>query len=388
MCSGFDFPNEDLVSKMKVNRNKKQKTQVRDFLQNNKKRKNGKDPANGLYGTYPAVNGYDNSDYKPEFLYHYPSNSLGLETDLLYGRSGYGSLGGSVYPSTDPYRLDVEKQGYTNGYYLDRQYQHTLSYHGNSYADLVSPGPKYGYSLDTYSLDLAKKVHYNDDISRLDDYKKYGYSYRQDWLAQGLEPVDLRSASMYSGTLDPNTSAATPLHSSNLFKTDPCQSYLPLKDSIKGVNSPDSLNSVNNGGLQPMNHSSVIKNMSSPRNVTQNRCASVENMNSPGANNFQQQQQHRGNVIHNGSSWSQCGKTGHSLNPSPISNPHSDTGSSPKHGLELGVRDINRNHLSEKGDTVHIGAESPMTGATPASVIHSSVAYKSLHDRYVFLLLR
>jgi len=385
MCSGFDFPNEDLVTKMKSNRNKKQKTQVRDFIQNNKKRKNGKEPANGIYGGYSPMNGYDNSEYKPEFLYHYPSNSLGLDSDLLYNRTGYGSLGSSVYPSTDPYRLDVEKHGYTNGYYLDRQYQHTLSYHGNSYADLVTQGSKYGYGLDTYSLDLAKKVHYNEDLSRLDsEYKKYGYGYRQDWLAQGLEPVDLRSSAMYGGPLDPNTSATPSLHS-NLFKSDPCQNYLPLKDSIKGVNSPDNLNVVNsNSGLQSINHSSVIKNMSSPRALTQNRCASVENLNSPGANSYpSQQQQHRANVIHNGATWSQCGKSGHSLNPSPISNSHSETGSSPKHGLELGVRDINRNHLTDKVDGIQIGAESPMTGATPASVIHSSVSYKSLHDRLV-----
>lgn len=328
---------------------------------------------NGLYGTYSPLNGYENGEYKPEFLYHYPSNNLGLDSDLIYNRTGYGS----VYPSTDPYRLDVEKHSYTNGYYLDthRQYQHTLSYHGNSYADLVTQGSKYGYSLDTYSLDLAKKVHYNDDLSRLDsEYKKYGYGYRQDWLAQGLEPVDLRSSAMYGGT-DPNASAAM----SNLFKSDPCQNYLPLKDSIKGINSPESLNVVNNSGLQSINHSSVIKNMSSPRAVTQNRCASVENLNSPGANSFQQQ--HRGNVIHNGSTWSQCGKSAQSLNPSPLSNSHSESGSSPKHGLEMGVRDINRNHLTEKGDSVHIGADSPMTGATPASVIHSSMSYKSLHDR-------
>jgi len=357
---------------------------------------------NGLYGAYPGINGYENGEYKPEFLYHYPSNNLGdLGSDLLYNRApGYSALGTGMYPGTDPYRLDVDKHSYTNGYYLDphRQYQHTLSYHGNSYADLVSQGSKYaGYGLDTYSLDLAKKVHYNDDFSRLDnEYKKYGYDYRQEWLSQrlngGIEPVDLRSSSMYAGSLDPSSSTAPSINSSNLFKSDPCQSYHPSKDTNKGITSPDVLNGVNNVGLQSMNHSSVIKSMSSPRSGHTNRCSSVENMNSPNPAGFPQQQV-RGGVIHSGSSWAQCVKTGAgagpgtSLNPSPISNTHSDTGSSPKHGGagslgDLGMRDtrdINRNHLTEKVDM--LGAESPMTGSTPASVIHSSMTYKGLHER-------
>ncbi|KAL4233708.1 hypothetical protein ACF0H5_008388 [Mactra antiquata] len=392
MCSGFDFPNDDLVSKMKGNRNKKPKTQVRDFLQTNKKRKTGKDGVNGFYGTYSGINGYENGEYKPEFLYHYTGNNIGLDSDLLYNRTpGYGSLGGSMYTPPDPYRLDVDKHGYTNGYYLDthRQYQHTLSYHSNSYADLVTQGSKYGYGLDTYSLDLAKKVHYNDDFGRIDnDFKKYGYDYRPEWLTQrlngGLEPVDLRSSSMYASALDTGTNSASSLHTSNLFKADSCHNYLPSKDT-KGVNSPDELNSVSSNLQQSMNQSSVIKNMSSPRPLTQNRCSSVEELNSPNTNTYhtgqQQQQQQRGNVIHNGPAWSQCVKTGQSLNPSPISNPHSDNGNSPKQGLEIGGRDINRNHLTDKGDVIHMGTESPMSGATPASVIHSSVSYKNMHER-------
>nr|AAZ83700.1 aryl hydrocarbon receptor [Dreissena polymorpha] len=391
MCTGFDFPSEDLVPKMKGNRNKKQKTQVRDFLQNNKKRKPGKDGVNGIYGAYPALNGYDASEYKPEFLYHYPGNNIpGLESDLLYNRApGYSALGSSVYPATDPYRLDVEKHGYANGYYLDRQYQHTLSYHSNSYADLVSQGSKYaGYSLDTYSLDLAKKVHYNDDLSRLDnEYKKYGYDYRSDWFSQrlngGMEPVDLRSSAMYGGALDPCTGSAAALNSNQLFKTDSCQSYV-VKDSNKGMNSPEVLQNINGTSLPSVNHSSVIKNMSSPRASGQNRCSSVENLNSPNTNNYQhhhQQQQHRGNVIHNSSSWAQCLKSGQSLNPSPISNSHSESGNSPKLGIELGLRDINRNHLNDKRDMSHLGVENTMSGGAQTSVIHSAASYKSLTDR-------
>ena len=399
MCSGFDFPNEDLIAKMKGPRNgKKQKTQVRDFIQNNKKRLKGKEGMNGLncYGAYPALNGYDNSDYKPEFLYHYPGNNIGLDSDLLYNRSHtYGSLTGSVYPTTDPYRLDVDKHSYTNGYYLDthRQYQHTLSYHGNSYSDFVAPGSKYGYDvtkygLDSYSLDFAKKVHYNEDLTRLDnEYKKYGYEYRPEWLAPrlngGLEPVDLRSTAMYNSSLEQGTSVVSSVQNS-LFKTDMChgQSYLSAKDT-KMVPSPDAV-TVNTGTMQQqLTHSSVIKSMSSPRPVSQTRCSSVENLGSPNANTYHGVQQQRANVIHNGSVWSNCAKSGHSLNPSPISNTHSEPDSSPKLNGEIGARDINRNHLVDKTEITHLGTESPMSGATPASVIHSSISYKNMQDRYV-----
>lgn len=387
VCSGFDFPNEDLVSKMKGARSKKQKTQVRDYLNSpNKKRKMGKEPANGLngYGAYPSLNCYDGSEFKPEFLYHYPGNNVGLEQDLLYNRShGYPSFPGSVYPNADPYRLDVDKHSYTNGYYLDshRQYQHTLSYHGNSYADLVAPGPKYGYdvakyNLETYSLDLAKKVHYNDDVGRLDnEYKKYGYDYRSEWLAPrlngSLEPVDLRS---YNSALDSGTSAGSALQGSNLLCHG--QSYLSGKDSRMN-RTPDEVQ-TGNGTLQTLTHNSVIKSMSSPRSVSQNRSSSVENLNSPSGNNYTNQQ--RANVIHNSSAWSQCSKAAQNINPSPNSTPASDHSASPKHNGDLS-RDINRNHLMDKNDLNNGGMESPMSGATPASVIHSSMSYKNLHDR-------
>ena len=373
---------------MKGARGKKQKTQVRDYLNSpNKKRKMGKEPVNGLngYGTYPALNCYDGSDFKPEFLYHYPGNNVGLETDLLYNRShSYSSYPGTVYPNPDPYRLDVDKQSYTNGYYIDshRQYQHTLSYHGNSYADLVAPGTKYGYdvakyNLETYSLDLAKKVHYNDDVGRIDnDFKKYGYDYRSEWLAPrlngSLEPVDLRS---YNSALEPGTSGGQGLQGSNLLCHG--QSYLSGKDS-RMIRTPDEVQTAN-GTLQSLTHNSVIKSMSSPRTVSQNRSSSVENLNSPNTNGYPNQQQ-RANVIHNGSAWSQCSKTAQTLNPSPNSTPQSDHSASPKHNGDLS-RDINRNHLMDKNELNNTGVESPMSGATPASVIHSSMSYKNLHDR-------
>ena len=374
------------MSKMKGARAKKQKTQVRDYLNSpNKKRKAGKDPVNGLngYGGYPPLNCYDGSDFKPEFLYHYPGNNVGLDQDLLYNRShGYSSFPGSVYSNPDPYRLDVDKHSYTNGYYLDthRQYHNSLSYHGNSYADLVAPGTKYGYdvakyNLETYSLDLAKKVHYNDDVGRLDnEYKKYGYDYRSEWLAPRLngtlEPVDLRS---YNSALEAGASASSGLQGSNLLCHG--QGYLSGGKDSRMIRTPDDVQ-TGNGTLQSLTQSSVIKSMSSPRTVSQNRSESVENMNqcSPNTNSYTNQQ--RANVIHNSSAWSQCSKTNQNLNPSPNSTSQSDHSASPKHN-----GDINRNHVMDKNDLNTGGIESPMSGATPASVIHTSMSYKNMHER-------
>ena len=184
--SGLD-EDEDL-GKSKSSRNKKSKTQLRDYLQAGRKRKTPYRevyPTLNGYNPYLSLNGYPNcqtGDVKAELMYPYGGTNFAIDSDFY--RSGYHAFAGSVYPGTDSLRLDADKHSYTNGYYLEpRQYQHTLQYHGNSYSDLMAQTSKYGYDvakfsycdpMGSYGLDLTKRGHYEDEISRYEaDLRKY-----------------------------------------------------------------------------------------------------------------------------------------------------------------------------------------------------------------------
>ncbi|KAJ8315578.1 hypothetical protein KUTeg_007728 [Tegillarca granosa] len=389
ICSGFDFPNDDLITKMKNGKNKKQKNQVREFIQSPVRKRKGacRENVNGLngYNGYPQYNGYDAGEFKPpDIIYPYPANNI-IEPDI-YRSHGYAGFPGSVYPPPEPYRLDTEKHGYTNGYYLDphRQYQHTLSYHGNGYPDFINPATKYSYDvskygLDGYSLDLAKKVHYGDELTRYDnDFRKYAYDYGNDRLPTrlngALEPVDLRSSSMYTGGalvngVDSMVGHPSCLSSSTLFKSDSIQGQNLLSKETKVIRSPSDV--IQNQGIttsMPLQHSSVIKNTASPRTSQHNsQSSNSDQMGSPPLNNYSSVG--RVNVINNGATWNQCSKSGQSLHPSPNSTPRSENAGSPKHNGLL-MKSDNGMHTS-----------SPVNGATPASVIHTPVTNRSPPNR-------
>ena len=204
-------------------RNKKNKTQLRDYLQTGRKRKTPyRECFNGLngYSPYSALNGYPTAcpqtgEIKADIsaMYPYTGNNYGLDTADIYRSTGY-SYGG-LYPSaTDSYRLEAEKHAaaYPNGYYLEpRQYQHTLQYHGNGYTDFMSPTSKYSYDMSkygydthavasSYGLDLSKRPY--DDM----DFHKYSHDYSA--------ADKLSSVSRVNGSLDP-------LKSSTLYGTTP-----------------------------------------------------------------------------------------------------------------------------------------------------------------------
>lgn len=364
ICSGFDFPNDEIVSKMKNVKNKKQKTCVREnFVQSpGRKRKCSREPVLNGYAGYPQYNGYDVADFKPDLLYPYPS---AIEPDIY---RGYASFHGSVYPGTESYRLaDSEKHAYTNGYYLDphRQYQHTLAYPGNGYSDLMAQPAKFGYDVtkygfNSYDLDIAKKAHYGEDVGRYDnDYRKYAYEYGNDRLPTRLngsiEPVDLRSSAMYNGV-------------DGIVGHNPC---LPTTSSLfketKVICSPSDIG-TNQGmsSTMPLHHSSVIKNAASPRSIQSSRNSDHMGGSSPVNiyNNNNNNNSARVNVINNTASW-HCTKPSQNIHPSPISTPRSDPGESPK------LNCVNKNESSL------LSTSSPVTGATPASVIHSAISNRT-----------
>ncbi|XP_033741802.1 uncharacterized protein LOC117328383 [Pecten maximus] len=359
ICSGFDFPNDDLI-KIKNGKKNKQKNQVREIVQTpGRKRKMCRE--NGLT-SYPQYNGYEGGDYKPELLYSYPPNNFGLESDL-YRSHGYSGFPGAVYPSTDSYRLDADKHGYTNGFYLEphhRQYQHTLSYHGNSYPDLMGTSTKYSYDMSKYGFEsYAKKVHYGEELSRLDnDFRKYTYDYGNERLPNllngSLEPVDLRASSMYNGTSLVNGESMvghSPCLTSSLFKPD-LHGQNMLSKETKVICSPSDVLQGSQGlnPSMPLHHSSVIKNAASPRTLHSSRCSSSEQMGSPPVNNYNNM-----SVTRVSGTWAQCSKS------SPNSTPRSDNSGSPK-----------QNGMGGGG-----ASSSPISGATPASVIQTHIANKT-----------
>ncbi|XP_063405173.1 aryl hydrocarbon receptor protein 1-like isoform X1 [Mytilus trossulus] len=374
ICSGFDFPNDEMMSKMKNGKQKKQKNQGgREYLQSpGRKRKTGcRDIINGINGfsgNYPQYGNFEGSDFKPEILYPYPPNNFGIEPEV-YRPHGYTGFPGTVYPSAaDTYGFtEAEKHSYANGYYLDshrRQYQHTLGYHGNGYPDLMTPASKYGYGFgcDSYGLELAKKVHYGEDLSRLDnDFRKYAYEYGSDRLQPrlngSLEPVDLRSSSMYGSTgyvngVDSMVSHGSGYSSSSLIKPEIIHGQSLTSKETKVICSTNDLGQNGQGLTIPLQHNSVIKNNTSPRSIQNSR--NSDHVNGHLSNNYNNSG--RGNVISSpGSSWNPCLK-----NSSPNSTPRSDHSCSPKqsHG---------------KSDGGMLSTSSPVTGATQASVIHTPI---------------
>lgn len=205
---------EEEYVKSKSPKTKKSKSQLRDYLQAGRKRKTPyRDVYNGIngYAPYTGLNGYPacqpGTEVKPEFMYPYTGQNFAFDTTDFY-RTGYHTLAGGMYSTTDTFRLEAEKHGYANGYYLEpRQYQHTLQYHGNGYSDIMAQTAKYGYDMSKYGyadhvsgygLDLSKRPAYDEDLSRYEnDLRKYS-GYGSDKLSRVNGTYDpLRTGSLY-----------------------------------------------------------------------------------------------------------------------------------------------------------------------------------------------
>lgn len=213
---------EEEYTKLKSPKSKKSKGQLRDYLQAGRKRKTPyRDVYNGIngYSPYAGINGYptcQTGDMKTEYLYPYAGQNFALDTADLY-RSGYHTFAtaGSMYSSSDSLRLEADKHAYANGYYIEpRQYQHTLQYHGNGYSDLMAQTTKYGYDMSkygydhmgSYGLDLTKRGHYEDDLTRYEsDLRKYS-----DYTATASDKL-----SRMNGTYDPLRTGS--LYGTNAF---------------------------------------------------------------------------------------------------------------------------------------------------------------------------
>lgn len=174
--SGFSIATEDDENKIKSSRNKKSKTQLRDYLQAGRKRKTPYrelyHSLNPMYASYSGINGYNEyhqamAELKPDsFVYPYTGQNFSIETDAY--RFGYQTLpSGAVYvpqsssgPTTDAIRFDSDRYNcYSNGYYVDaRQYPYSFQCHANNYSETS----KYNYNNITkgycsYGLDLSSK---------------------------------------------------------------------------------------------------------------------------------------------------------------------------------------------------------------------------------------
>ena len=229
--SGFGAAlEEEDVTKIKPNTKKKSKTQLKDYLQAGRKRKTPyREVYSGLNGyaasAYNGINGYPGysvADMKNEFLSPYaagsnPASNLALETAAdLYRSGGYSSFpaaaAASVYPSSaDGLRLDIDRQSYANGYYLDsvtRSYPHSLQYPAaNGYGDLITHA-KYPYDVSKYSydsfvggygLDLSKRANYYDTSKYDATYRTYDSAMDKMSRLNGSYE-SLRKASLYDNS--------------------------------------------------------------------------------------------------------------------------------------------------------------------------------------------
>lgn len=199
MCNGFGFGDDELTTKTKSKPSKKKASSsttngvsVTSGLGSNANgviAANGKDVGSGSGGNsikksrkqpciassiqnyvsaYPSgFTAYDGGgEYKSsDLLYPYGNNGFGIEPDL-YRAQGYSTAFPPIYPTPDPYRIEVDKHAIANPYNLldtHRQYQHPgFSYGTNGYSDLVMPS-KYGYDVpkygfDSYGLDINKRI--------------------------------------------------------------------------------------------------------------------------------------------------------------------------------------------------------------------------------------
>lgn len=182
-------------------------------------------------------------------------------------------------------------------------------------------------------------------------------------LNGSIEPVDLRSSAMYNGV-------------DGIVGHNPC---LPPTSSLfketKVICSPSDIG-ANQGmsSTMPLHHSSVIKIAASPRSMQSSRNSDHMGGGSPVNiynNNNNNNNSARVNVINNTASW-HCTKPSQNIHPSPISTPRSDPGESPK------LNCVNKNESSL------LSTSSPVTGATPASVIHSAISNRT-PSRFVFV---
>ena len=364
LCAGFGFADEELNSKTKSK--SKKKCQGREFSQNSRKRK-GACLLNGFNNNYPYP--YDTGEFKSDIVYPYGSNNFGFDTDI-YRSHGYGPLTGSVYPSTDSYRLEAEKHGLSNGYYLDhRQYQPSLPYPTNGYAEIMATAPKYGYDIpkygyDTYSIDLTKKGLCGEDLSHFEnDSRKFGYDiHPHDRFPTrfngSLEPVDLRSAAVYNTNnfMNPIEGSVAPqcITSPAFFRTVHNQNFYPRDAKLDKASSPDSqdlLPSI------PLTHSSVIKSVSSRDSAQPSINNGVSSSVLPSMNSDQNKVSDL-----NCSSWTMCVK-GQQMYNGGSSGSGSDRGTSPAHS------DLSSNEMHSGGGGA-LSRSSPKVAGAPASVIH------------------
>ena len=304
--SGLGSPLDEELSGGSKNgkspRNKKNKGQLRDYLQTGRKRKTPyRECFTGLngYSPYTALNGYpatcpQTGEIKADIsaMYPYTGNNYGLDTADIYRSTGYTY--GGLYPSaTDSYRLEAEKHAaaYPNGYYLEpRQYQHTLQYHGNGYTDFVSPTSKYSYDMSKYGYDThAMASSYGLDLSKRPYDEMDIHKYSHDYSAADK----LSSVSRVNGSLDPLKSSAlygtTPILNNDSLNMAATATPCPLYSSSTTTTSTERYNqdtsardmklgklpttplsenstdiSKQTSAIMPNGHASVIRN-ASPR---------------------------------------------------------------------------------------------------------------------------
>ena len=162
-------PDEEVITNVKLkSRNKKTKSQFRDYLHTGRKRKHPYREVltgiNGYSAAFPQINGYapcqNAADIKADLVYPYTNGNYGLDADL------YHYPYSSMFPES-AFRFEADKtnvypNSYTNGYYLDsRQYGQPSIQYGNTYADFVGAAAKYGYDFSKYSYD---SMNYSLDI--------------------------------------------------------------------------------------------------------------------------------------------------------------------------------------------------------------------------------
>ncbi|XP_059143352.1 uncharacterized protein LOC131930762 [Physella acuta] len=272
MCTGFGFGEDELTTKSKSSKNKK-KTSAAAASGNNSNSNGKKRKAACIIGGIPSYCSYPTGftaydggggELKPPESVYYGTNNFGFEPDM-YRAQGYCALTPTVYPPTDPYRLDVDK----HGYFLDhRQYQHSsFTYPNNGYTDFVQPA-KYGYDvpkygIDSYSLDLSKRVDGGDITQFHPDVRRYAFDYHH----------------------PPYSHIDHSLHSTDRFSTGRLSTIdaVDLRNPAAIFGSNSFMNTVEApcSSTSPCSASSVFKNVQTPNNKEQSSKLKLGNMDSP-----------------------------------------------------------------------------------------------------------